>query len=246
MSTLLDIGTDALTSIGQLGIGQSPSAEQVAQVLRVSNRMLGKWSTSRFMLFVINTRPFVLVPGTQDYTVGPTGATFTGTRPTFVEAAQIVGPGSAMDLPMNILDKLKWGAIRDKGATCSADGLPQDVWPEYTNPNLAFHVWPIPSNACTIKLGTWEQLQVFLTAFDLLNFPPGYEEAIQHNLAMELCPWYDMPVPPTIAALAQDGLSQIQRINAQSFGGSLEASQTLSAPNLSAPPQGPPPQGTGA
>lgn len=234
MSTFLDIASDSLTEIGQLGVGQSISPEQSQQALRLGNRMLQKWSLQRFMLPLVNSRPFVLAAGTQDYTVGPTGG-FASNRPVFVEAAQIAAPGSSLYLPLNILDTSKWGAIRDKGATCSAAGLPQDVWPEYTYPNLSFHIWTIPSNGATILLKTWELLQQFVSVFDVLNFPPGYEEAIMHNLAMELSPFYDQPISSALQQLAADGLLRIQGLNAQSFGGALGESQTLQTPNLATP-----------
>jgi hypothetical protein len=238
MATFLDIGTDALTEIGQLGIGRAPSAEQMQQALRVANRMLSKWSIQRLMLFTVNVRPFALTPDVQDYTLGPTGSLGAGaqTRPNFVEAAQVTPPGSSLYLGLNILDQIKWGAIRDKGATCSANGVPQDVWPEYTYPNIGLHFWTIPSNATALYLKTWEQLQQFATIFDVLNFPPGYEEAIQHNLAMELASFYDMQPSQTTMLLAGEGIAKIQAINAQGLGpGGLGESQTLAPPNLGSP-----------
>ena len=249
----LTMAIDSLTEIGQLGVGRSPSNEQMQQALRVCNRMLAKWSIQRLMLYTVAVRQFTLTPTTQDYTLGPSGTLGIGTqtRPNFVEAAQVTPPGSALYLGLNILDQLKWNAIRDKGATCSANGVPQDVWPEYTYPNIGLHFWTIPSNACALYLKTWEQLQQFATIFDVLNFPPGYEEAIQHNLAMELCAFYDMVCPQTTALLAGEGIAKIQAVNAQGLGpGGLGESQLLTSPNLgnptvtaTPPPQQPGPQG---
>ena len=235
MSTFLDLASDALTSIGQVGMGQSVSAEQAGQALRVCNRMMQKWSQKRLMLYTIATRPFVLSIGKQDYTVGPAAADFIGARPIFVEAAQASPLGTLVDTPVNILDKIKWGAIRDKGAVTSLAGVPSDVWPEYTFPNLTFHVWPIPSATPTLKLGTWELLQQFATVFDTVSLPNGYEEAIVQNLAMELCPYYDMPVSSEMAQLAADALVTIQAINAQGLGGALGESRLLTSANLDLP-----------
>jgi len=233
--TFIQLASDALSDIKQLGIGQSPSPEQITQALNYANRMLGKWSTQRLFLYTVAKLPFAATANVQDYTIGPSGATFTAVRPTFVEAAQVTPPGSSLYLPLSILDITKWGAIRDKGATCSASGVPQDVWIEYAYPNLGFHLWTIPSNACTIYLSAWQPLPQFVTAFDVLSFPLGYEEAIQKNLAVELSPAYDMPVDPTLAALAMDGMAKIQAVNQQSLGGALGDSQLLTAPNLANP-----------
>lgn len=238
--TFQDILTDSLTSIGQLGTGQSMSNEQGAQGLRVGNRMIQKWSIQRLMLYLVTTRTFNLVANVQDYTVGPTG-TFAGARPTFVESAQATIPGTTMQNPLSILKKSQWDAIADTGARTSANGIPDKIWPEYTFPNLAFHVHPIPQAVVAIKLGTWEVLQQFASLFDQLSLPPGYEEAIATNLAMELCPYYDMPVSSDLQALAADALLKIQGINAQTLQGSLDESQLLQSPNIGTPlPTGPP------
>ena len=238
MSTALDIFTDALTSIGQAGQGQSISPEMSQQALRVCNRMIAKWSIQRLMLYYITTRTFSLTAGTQDYTLGPSASgagSFVGTRPDFVESCYATLPGGSFKGEMSVLDRPKWGAIQDLGATTSANGVPQSIYPEYTFPNLAFHVWPIPANNCSVTLGTWEQLQQFLTIFDTVSLPPGYEEAITLNLALELAPYYDQPVQSFMATLAADALVKIQTVNAQSIGGALGASQLLNSPSLDNP-----------
>jgi hypothetical protein len=233
--------------IGQVGIGQSISPEMSAQAMRVGNRMLGKWSIQRLLLYTINTRPFALTPGNQDYTVGPSvGATFNQPRPVFVESATAIIPGSTEERGMNILTPPKWRAIPDKLAQCSINGAPTDIWPEYTYPTLAFHVFPVPQNpASAIKLGTWEVLQQFLTIFDILNFPFGYEEAFVLNLAFELTPFYDMPPSVNVAQLGADALNSIKALNAQGLQGAIQ-DRLLQLPNLDVPiPTGPAPQAGG-
>jgi len=241
-ATLLDVITDALTSIGQLGIGQTASPEMAQQAFRKANRMLQKWSLQKLLLYVVTTRPFALAATVQDYTVGPTG-TFVGTRPVFVESGVAIVPGSTMQNPMNILTKEQWDALPDSGVICGLNGTPASVWPEYTNPNLTFHVTPIPSTIVNIRLGTWELLQQFASIFDELALPPGYEEALMYNLAVELAPDYDMPVSSDIAQLAADGLNTIKTNNAQKLRGALGESQILSSPNVGIPPAAAAPAG---
>lgn len=232
MATFLDIASLSLTKIGQIGTGQTASNEMLQQALTVGNLMLDEWSIDRLLLYNVNTRTYVLTANKQDYTVGPSAVDFVAPRPTFIETARVALPGSKQFNPLNVLDRTKWGAIRDVGATCSPNGLPQDIWPEYTFENLTFHLWTIPANAATILLGCWEELQQFQTLFDLLNFPPGYGNAIMNNLAQALCAFYDMPTPPEVAQSAALGLARIRAINAASLGGSLGESQTLVSPSV--------------
>ncbi len=234
-STFLDVFIDSLTEIGQLGTGQTPSPEQAAQGQRVGNRMLDKWSVQRLMLYVISPLPVNLTPNVQDYTLGPSGTIVVPSRPLFIESAQAVIPGTLMTTTLSVLDKSEWDAIADSGARTSAFGVPDKLWPEYTFPNLAFHVHPIQAAAVVLKLGAWIRLQQFATIFDAINLPPAYELAIQHNLAMELCPFYDMPVSPALAQLAADSLVEIQKLNAQGMRGVLDSSTALQSPTLTAP-----------
>lgn len=235
MATFLDLASDALQSIGQVGIGQSLSPEQTQQTLRVANRMLAEWSIQRLMLYYVATRQFALSAGVQDYTIGPAGATFLGSRPVYVEAGQARIPGTSMMNPFNMLTKSEWDAIPDLGVICGTNGVPSNLWPDYTYPNLTFHVSPIPSTAVTISLATWEILQQFVNIFDSIVLPPGYETALTKNLAVEMANYYDMPVSDSLGQLAAKSLVDIQANNAQKLGGSLGESQNLVSPNVGNP-----------
>lgn len=242
-TTLLDIGSGALTAIGQLGRGQSVSPEDAALILRLSNQLLEKMSTSRLMLYNVNTRTYALAPGTVDYTIGPSG-TFTAARPTFIESAQVQVPGSSGAgrwETLSMLDKPQWDAIRAKDAIAM---LPDVIWCEPSFPNYGFHVNPAPAGIVTIHLGCWEQLTAFADVLAPFSFPPGYAEAIEPNLAVMLAPYYEQDVPPALAARANDGLAAIAKINAQGLGGMLGDAAKFQSPNLGQPiPAAPVPGG---
>jgi hypothetical protein len=248
MSQLLDILSDSLTEIGQLGVGQTISPEQSQQGFRLIQRIIGKLSAQRVFLFAIAQRPFTLIAGTQLYSLGPSGTLGAGvqTRPVFVQTARCSGVGSAQDSPLTLVDDVGWAGIRDKGATNSALGLPQVLFPQYLMPNVNLYLWPIPSAAITLTLGTWELLQNFLTIFDTITLPPGYEDLLQQLLAIEWAPMFDIPISPGMSQLAADAIRAIQGINVQGLGGAFGEAQRLeNIPNLAIPkPQGgpPPPQ----
>lgn len=232
MSTLQDVVSSALTAIGQLGQGQTLSNEDGQLGLRQVNLLLSKSSVKRLFLYTVATRQYQLTPALADYTIGPTGAIFTATRPTLIEGAQINPVGTDIWLPLSILDKPKWDAIRTKNSTAS---IPDDIWPEYTFPNLTFHVNPTPIGAPYIRLGCWEQLTQFAKITDPVSFPPSYEEYLESNLAMMLAPYYDQPVNPGLAQRAADAALAVMQYNAQSLGGALDDSQLLKSPNIGQP-----------
>lgn len=247
MAALLDLIGQALTQIGQLGVGQTISPEQGQQGLSLIQQIVEKLTIQRVMLYTIRQRPLTLTGGVRDYTLGPTGTLGAGaqTRPAFVEEVRVSGVGSQQESPLTIVDPVGWAGIRDKGATNSAFGLPQLVWPEYTVPNIGLHFWPIPSAPITATLGTWELLQNFLTIFDTIVLPPGYNILLRNLLAIEWAAFYDMPISAAMGQTAADAIRGIQGINTQGLGGALGENQRLeNIPNLAAPkPTGAPAQG---
>ncbi len=91
--TLQDAITDALTAIGEISRGQSPSIEDLQHGLDVANALLQTWSINRLMLPSVKKLDLQLVVGQQDYTIGPTGADFTNERPVLIQTATIIIPG---------------------------------------------------------------------------------------------------------------------------------------------------------
>lgn len=238
MASLLDLISQSLTQIGQLGVGQTISPEQGQQGLSLIQQIIEKLSIQRVMIYTIAQRSFTLTAGVRDYTLGPSGllGAHPQTRPVFVEEVRVAGVGSQQESPLTIVDPVGWSGIRDKGATNSALGLPQLVWPEYTVPNIGLHFWPIPSAAITATLGTWELLQNFLTLFDTIVLPPGYPILLRNLLAIEWAAFFDMPVSPAMGQTAADAIRGIQGINTQGLGGAFGESQRLETnPNLATP-----------
>ena len=236
-STLLDVVSSALTEIGQLGQGQTASPEDGAIGLRQANLLLSQKSTQRLFLSYVAIREYVL-SATADYTIGPTGATFTAPRPTLIESAQIKVGSTNVWLPISVWDKAKWDGIVNKGATAD---IPEGVYPEYTFPNMGFHVHPIPIGAPSIRLGAWEQLTQFATLFDQVLFPPAYEAWLEAALAIILAPFYDQPITQSMADRGAETLADLQRYNAQSLGGAVSANQQMASPNVGQPiPSAPP------
>lgn len=226
--TALDVISAAITSVGQLGKGRSPSAEDSDQGLRVLNWMIETWSIKKRLIFQVQTLTVPLTANLQDYTMGQgVGATFLRDRPVFIESAQVVIPGGVMQNPLSILSKSQWDAIADQGARTSVGGVPDKIWVEYLFPNLAFHLHPIQATATNLKLGIWAILQAFTNVFDVVQLPPGYQRAIVTNLAIELCPYYDMVPSQALFTMAADALTSLQAINTATLMGALEDTQTL-------------------
>lgn len=91
--TLADAITDALTALGEISRGQTPSEEDFQHGLYVARNLLDEWSTSRLMLPSVKKLDCQLIVGKQDYTIGPAGADFTNERPVLIQTATVIIPG---------------------------------------------------------------------------------------------------------------------------------------------------------
>lgn len=231
-STVLDLLTASLTYIGQLGAGQTMNAEDQANGFRHLNLLMGKYSAKRLLIPYVATRSYVLSPSIADYTIGPTGATFTAPRPTFIESGGVYVLGTSVRLPLNILDKPQWDAIVNRNAIAD---VPESVYPEYTFPNIGIHVNPKPAGAVTLELGAWEQLPRFTTYFDPITLPEEYEEFLEASLAIVWAPDYDQPISGDMRARQADAQQAVMEKNAQGIGGSLSAAQKMISPNVGQP-----------
>jgi len=212
---VLDILTRAMRFVGILAGGETPSAEDTADVALIANGMLDAWAMDRLYVFTESLVTAALTSGTQNYAIGPSAAApFNVTRPTRLRAAnlQVTTTAPFVEIPLTLLEDTEWMAIPVKAITGT---YPTKVWYERTHPNGTLHFWPIPTSGLNVVLDYETQLAQFVNLTDTFTFPPGYFEAIYQNLALRLCTpeWGLNDVPSSIQRLANESRSRIQSIN---------------------------------
>src|SRR5258707_251251 len=77
---------DALVDLCVIPFGQVGSPDILVGGLRYLNQMIERWTLDRFMIPALRADIYNLT-GAQTYTIGPTGANFTATRPLGIEYA---------------------------------------------------------------------------------------------------------------------------------------------------------------
>lgn len=230
--TSTQIITGALNDIGEVGAGEVTSPDDLSYGLIRLNGIIDQWSTERLSLYAVTRALLTLVANQQDYTMGPSGATFTSAgRPVLVQTMSIVLSGTSIRFPMNMLTAKQWAMIPEKGLSGL---LPTDVYVDMQFPNLGFHLAPIPTVAQGIEIFYWAALTQFPDLVTDVGFPPGYMDALKYTLMLHLSPAYEKPIDPAILALAQSKKQAIQTINAQILSGSFGETRTLHGPNIGA------------
>lgn len=217
MSTVLDLLTDGLTTVGELGQGETLAPEDSAYCLSRLNSMLDSWSTERLYVPFVATARYPLIASKGNYTIGQTGTTdIAAPRPIAIEDAAIllqVGSGFTRH-PLTIISQQEYALIADQGAI---GNTPEKLWCDFNYPNAAIIIWPTPTCpvATQLELVTWSPVSQFSTVNATVTLPPGYYSAILWNLCVEIMPGYDLAPNPTIQMRADEGKRRVAGLNMQ-------------------------------
>lgn len=196
-----------------LGVGQTASAEDMTDSLRLLNMMMAQWQRRRYMVYQLVNASKVAT-GQVSYTVGP-GADFDIARPSKLESAffrqQIYNP-LPVDYPLSILRAREdYNRIGLK----TLQSFPQYAFYDAGSPWANLYIWPIPTNQYEIFITVMQQLQRFESVNDVIALPPEYEAALMWNLVLELYPFYGLPASDVTRGKAEASMRIIEEANAQ-------------------------------
>jgi len=195
--------------IGEKSLGATLTANEQTAYLSVLIAMLESWSNDRLSVPAITQESFPLVANTVSYTIGAAGV-FATSRPQDIIQA-FVRDANSYDVPVNIIQREAYDALRVKNV-----GTTYPSYLFYDNTNAAalgtIYVYPAPASGLTLFIDQQKLLQTFVTINDVLTLPPGYQRAIESNLAIELAAG-QTPVSPELAKIAKDSLAAIRKNN---------------------------------
>jgi hypothetical protein len=194
--------------LGLVGSGESPTADEYADGLIALNAMLDSWNNERLMCYAMRDESLTLAVSTTSYSIGPAGALIT-TRPVQIEAAYVVY-GSTSYSDVRIINEEEYAAIPDK---TSAATWPDRIYYQPTMPNGTLYVYPVPNAASALHLITRTPLTAFSATTDTVSLPPGWEEALATNLAIEIAPEYQTEPKQAVYKMATESKANIKRQN---------------------------------
>lgn len=205
MSTATTIINDALLEIGVLADNETPTSTMSQGGLRALNRLMNLWSNNQAFAYVASTVSKALT-GQASFTVGPTGDVITD-RPISVDTAFVIRDG--ITYPVEVTDNQKWDTISYKAATGANTSI---VYYAAEVPNGIVNVWPL-ATGCTLNLRVTNLVDSFPDLVTDVVMPPGYEEALIKNLAVNLAPSYKATVSPLTMTAAKTSLATVQKTN---------------------------------
>jgi len=190
--------------IGSLGRGEvATDAEYVDDLYALNSYMDQLWIDK---LAVFNIQEESLTVTTISHTVGPTGDTVI-VRPVTIESA--VQTDNNIDYPINVLTEPQYRIIAAKTVTST---IISDLYYEPLMPDGKLFFYPVPSTSVTVKIRSRARIEAF-TILETISLPPGYEDMLAYNLAVNLAPEYQRQVPPVVATKAATTLANIKRLN---------------------------------
>lgn len=205
MATALTVIVDALKEIGVLADEETPSAGMSNDALRALNRIFEVLSNGQSFAY----SPVLLqrsLTGAASFTIGATGDVAT-TRPIAIESAYATLNG--INSAVRVLDNQQWDSIPDKSTTGS---VAEYIWFESTLPNAIVHVYPLASGS-TLNMRVTTLVASFPNLSSAVTLPPGYEECMIKNLAVNIAPQYSVIPSPLTVAAATASMKAIKKTN---------------------------------
>lgn len=224
MSTAQNIVDRAGRLILQLDSGVSMTGQEASDALTALNAMMSSWCNERLMVYSMQEETVPMVANQQTYTIGPSGSDLVTTRPVEIEKAYILYQN--ISYPVRIIDEEYWALLPAKLTTST---WPDHIWYQAGMPNGTIHCYPEPNASSSLIILT----RVALTSFaltDTITLPPGWEDAMAYNLAVNLAPEYNTEASPTVVRMAGQTKAAIKRANSRPILLPQELSLMMSQP----------------
>jgi hypothetical protein len=210
MATAQDIIQLALQEIAAYGSNETMSAADATLGLTVLNAMVDQWSNENLMCYARLELSKVLVPGKAAYTIGQSGTPdISAARPLSIDTAY-VQDDQGNNFPVDLYEQDRWAWLQNRSLQSQ---LPTVLYYDDQYPNGIINLYPVPSIAYKLFIDVLSQLNEFSSLTTPLSLPPGYQDAITHNLALRLTPYFGLTPTDLVKELAADSRGTLKRKN---------------------------------
>jgi hypothetical protein len=199
-----DIINGALTALGILDQGGTPSVSDSTDALTELNNMWQAWGVDEDLVYAIQNQTFAWAPATASNVIGPNAtAPFNVPYPQkLYHAHWIDSLGVRSDL--EIVEALGYSRHGDLGATAKR---PDEIFLDWNvDPvlgGITAALWPVPSLAGTVELDTAVTFQLW-TLTGVFILPYGFQDALQYALAWRLLPRFGAAVAQQVAEVVRE------------------------------------------
>ncbi|MFP5230005.1 MAG: hypothetical protein ACLGXA_20505 [Acidobacteriota bacterium] len=202
--------------------GRGISSSETTDALEEVNALFGEWRAQRLTVYAEDRQEFPLVSGQQAYKIGiDSAADWQAQMPSAITRAGYVfnTTNPPVEEPFDIYTTQQWQALSPKTLQSTN---PYVLWYEQSTVNGAVSdmgtvwLWPVPIDATiTVALYLWQQMMAISDPTANIVFPPGYQIAVESNLAVRLAARFPKRarISPITGAIAQSSLARIKAMN---------------------------------
>jgi hypothetical protein len=203
--TVQEFINSTLRLIRVLDSGESPTATESNDALTALNALIGSWSAAGVPIYQ-ETKDSIPLTGAFSYVIP-------GVRPVRITAAQCFY--SFISFPVAIVTSQQWSQPKERTISSHfAKELYYDGG--FPTPTISLH--PAPGAGTTLELFSLKPLVQFASLGDIINLPPGYEQALRYGLAGVLAPEYGSALPAEYQQQAAQATSAIAAMNTATLG----------------------------
>ena len=197
------------------GTGEAPTADESVDGLDWLNSMIDAWGLEELTKYMLLRTVQDLTESTASYTIG-TGGTINIVRPTEIRFAGLTLDDTQtvpIEVDIDVLTDAEYARWPDKTKTTT---YPRGVWYDHNWSAGLGRVYPLPipdNSLGELVLYTPTAIAEFADLTTDYTFPPGYEDAIEYNIAVRLATPFGRSIPKFVARNAIASFAKIERSN---------------------------------
>ena len=213
-ATWADLINESLADIGAMAAGQTISTSAQNDAFLRLGQLIDSFSADPLLaLWEVQHGAFNLVVGTYKYTLGPGGTLSTASSPVRVTGASSNYLEFRKGMRLISMDQFSKEVQDSEGATAV---LPSIAGVDTSWPNINVWVHHVPSTGgAVLELHYWVPMAQPASVSATVGFPPGFQRAIEKNLAVTLYAQYprERGLDPALVKEAADSLEIIRNVN---------------------------------
>jgi hypothetical protein len=211
LPTVTDIITEALTHLGVYAPGDPLAASDLSSAYFTLQGIVDGWGAQPLTIYnrsVLGS--FSLTSGKSSYTIGTSGTDWIASfLPPEIDLVTMKN-GTLEYPPMRMLTAEEWARIGLKGLQSN---IVTECWPDYGAASHTLNFFPQPNATIPVTLYLLTPLQRFTSASNVVQFPPGYQEALTFELALKCSSKFGAQVPAWLPLAFQDAKANIKAAN---------------------------------
>ena len=210
MATALEIIESAMSKLGLFGPGDVVSAEDGDVCLSRLNALVNSWESENLFAYTTTDTIFTLPASTTSRTIGPS-MQINIARP--VKLLRSFTRLNSIDYRLTPITEFEYNDISFK--TSPGANVPSVCFYDGGTPTGIVYFWPVVTSSVEVHLITPEAGGEATDLTTSYVFPPGYQRALEFNLAVEIAPDFDQEPSRMLLGQAANAKRSLKRVNSR-------------------------------